>query len=89
MPLDATGLLPGAALVLSLRPERIHFTAAGQGLLDGRVSARFFLGSQWLYRLDTAVGELLVLRPNGDAPALDEGRDTGLAWSGAALRVLP
>jgi putative spermidine/putrescine transport system ATP-binding protein len=89
LPLDATGLLPGAALVLSLRPERIHFTAAGQGLLDGRVSARFFLGSQWLYRLDTAVGELMVLRPNGDAPALDEGSDTGLAWSGAALRVLP
>jgi putative spermidine/putrescine transport system ATP-binding protein len=89
LPLDATGLLPGAALVLSLRPERIHFTAAGQGLLDGRVSARFFLGSQWLYRLDTAVGELMVLRPNGEAPALNEGSDTGLAWSGAALRVLP
>ena len=86
---DSIGLAPGAPALLSLRPERIRFTAQAQGLLDGQVTARFFLGSQWLYRLETVAGELIVLCPNSDAPALEEGSVTGLSWSSAALRVLP
>jgi putative spermidine/putrescine transport system ATP-binding protein len=86
---DCVGLVPGAPALLSLRPERIRFTPPTQGLLDGQVTARFFLGSQWLYRVETVMGELVVLCPNGDTSVLDEGSLTGLSWSSAALRILP
>ena len=85
---DGIGLLAGAAVALSLRPERIRFVAAGQGRLDGQVSARFFLGSQWLCRMETDLGELAVVCTNGDARVPDEGERVGLQWSGDALRVL-
>ncbi|OIQ72708.1 TOBE domain protein [mine drainage metagenome] len=75
-------------MVLSLRPEKISFVPSGQGQIDGVVSARFFLGSQWLYHVGTAVGELLVTCPNGDTTPLPEQTRTGLAWARRSLKVL-
>jgi len=76
------------ALTLSLRPEKIDLVAAGEGRLQGRVLTRFFLGSQWLYRIETNIGELTVVRRNdGDAP-LEEGTAVGLDWPAELLRVL-
>lgn len=85
---DGAGLSQGAEVVLSLRPEKISFVPLGQGQMDGVVTARFFLGSQWLYHLGTPVGELLVACPNGDAQPLEEQQRTGLAWAAPSLRVL-
>ena len=87
--IDGAGLSLGRDLSLSLRPEKIRFVPTGQGQLDGVVTARFFLGSQWLFHLDTPVGPLLVACPNGDAPPLEERQQTGLAWATGSLRVLP
>ncbi|MCS3471881.1 putative spermidine/putrescine transport system ATP-binding protein [Pseudomonas sp. JUb42] len=76
------------ALTLSLRPEKIDLVPAGEGRLQGKVLTRYFLGSQWLYRIDTLIGEVTVVRRNnGDAP-LAEGIAVGLDWPAELLRVL-
>ena len=85
---DGAGLTTGAEVVLSLRPEKIHFVPSGQGCLDGVVRERFFLGSQWLYHLSTPVGEMTVACPNSDDAPLEELACTGLGWSERSLRVL-
>ena len=86
---EGPGLDAGREVLLSLRPEKIGFVPAGQGLLDGVISSRFFLGSQWLYELETPLGPLMVAHPNNDTPPLAEQDCTGLTWSVRALRVLP
>ncbi|MGH8803887.1 MAG: ABC transporter ATP-binding protein [Polaromonas sp.] len=86
---DAAGLAAGDAVVLSLRPEKIRLVPEGQGRLAGTVRERFFLGSQWLYQVATAAGELVVVCPNdGEAPA-EEGMSTGLDWPTQQVRLLP
>lgn len=89
--LDAQGrpqIAAGGALAISLRPEKIELRPAGEGRLQGRVLTRFFLGSQWLYRLETALGEVSVLRSNDGLPPLDEGQRVGLHWDDGLLRRL-
>jgi putative spermidine/putrescine transport system ATP-binding protein len=76
------------ALTLSLRPEKIDLVAAGSGRLQGKVVTRYFLGSQWLYRIETLIGELTVVRRNdGEAP-MEEGTPVGMDWQAGLLRVL-
>ena len=87
--IDGAGLRPDIDVVLSLRPEKISFVPAGQGQLDGVVTERFFLGSQWLYHLSTSVGQLVVACPNSDIAPLEEQGRTGLTWSPRSVRVLP
>ncbi|KTT10110.1 spermidine/putrescine ABC transporter ATPase [Pseudomonas oryzihabitans] len=89
--LDAQGrpqIAAGGTLAISLRPEKIELRPASEGRLQGRVLTRFFLGSQWLYRLETTLGELSVLRSNNGQPPLDEGQDVGLHWDDGLLRRL-
>ena len=85
---DTAGLALGADVTLSLRPEKIRFVPIGQGQVDGVVTARFFLGSQWLYHLGTPAGELVVACQNGDAQPLQVNGHTGLAWATGSLRVV-
>ena len=81
--------LPGeGALTLSLRPEKIDLVASGCGRLSGRIVTRYFLGSQWLYRIQTGVGEVTVVRRNDGQAPLDEGTAVGLDWQSELLRVL-
>ncbi|ABM56540.1 ABC transporter ATP-binding protein [Verminephrobacter eiseniae] len=80
---------PGAAVLLSVRPEKLQIVPVAQGRLDGAVCERFFLGSQWLYRVGSAVGELMVLAPNDGRNALHEGDRTGLDWPDHCMRLLP
>ncbi|WP_297839027.1 ABC transporter ATP-binding protein [Pseudomonas sp.] len=80
---------PGdGALTLSLRPEKIDLLDAGSGRLQGRISVRYFLGSQWLYRIATELGELTVVRRNDGSAPLSEGTTVGLDWQPELLRVL-
>ena len=75
-------------LTLSLRPEKIDLRQAGAGRLQGKVSSRFFLGSQWLYGVSTTLGELSVVRRNDGSAPLNEGTAVGLDWDATLLRVL-
>jgi putative spermidine/putrescine transport system ATP-binding protein len=52
-------------------------------------SGRFFLGSQWLYRVSTALGELEVSCANDGREPWPEQADVHLAWSDDVARVLP
>jgi putative spermidine/putrescine transport system ATP-binding protein len=74
--------------LLSLRPEKIDLLPAGTGQLQGRVLLRYFLGSQWLYRLSTDLGELTVVRRNDGSAPLSTGAAVGLDWPAGLLRVL-
>lgn len=86
---QAPGLAPGDAVVLSLRPEKIRLVPAGQGRLAGTVRQRFFLGSQWLYQVATAAGELMVVCANDGAAPAEEGTNIGLDWTAQQVRLLP
>lgn len=85
-PADLPG---GSSVLLSVRPEKIQLLGSGQGRLDGCVSERFFLGSQWLYSLTTDVGELMVLTPNDGREATEVNASVGLDWPTHCMRVLP
>lgn len=86
---DNAGFRPGAAVLLSVRPEKMQLCAIGSGRIDGEVSERFFLGSQWLYRVVTSVGDLMVLTPNDGRPALEEGTRAAVDWPDHCTRLLP
>lgn len=86
--LDAPGAEVGDAAVISLRPEKICLLSAGHGRLAGEVKERFFLGSQWLYRVNTAAGELVVLCPNDGAAPAEETQAVGLDWPAHQVRLL-
>ena len=84
----ASEMAAGAPVTLSIRPEKILLCQAGAGRLDGRIASRFFLGSQWLFTIETEAGTMTVSTPNqgGDPPA--EGAPVGLDWSPASVRVI-
>ncbi|MBI6631308.1 ABC transporter ATP-binding protein [Pseudomonas paralactis] len=75
-------------LTLSLRPEKIQLVEAGSGRVQGQVLDRYFFGSQWLYRIQTALGEITVVRSNDGSAPLDSGAAVGLQWQADLLRVL-
>ncbi|HET9577299.1 MAG TPA: TOBE domain-containing protein, partial [Usitatibacter sp.] len=63
---------------ITVRPERIRF--ASDGVLEGRIATRIFQGNHWLYQVDTAAGNVTVIRQNDGAPAPAEGETVRLAW---------
>ena len=82
------GHADGEALTIVLRPEKVTMTQ-GAGQVRGRVSERFFLGSQWLYRVECALGDIEVACPNDGSSPWDEQSEVALDWPRDAVRVLP
>ncbi|TKR56432.1 ABC transporter ATP-binding protein [Allopusillimonas ginsengisoli] len=81
---------PGQRVRLSLRPEKLLLVDEGKGQLPAcQVTSRFFLGSQWLYRLNTPVGSLTVVSPNTGFAPLAVNDQAGIDWADQAVRVLP
>jgi putative spermidine/putrescine transport system ATP-binding protein len=78
----------GAAVTVCLRPEKLFFTAEAQGTLAARVEERFFLGSQWLYRVVTELGELEVSCANDGSAPLEEHAQVHLAWARDVARLV-
>jgi putative spermidine/putrescine transport system ATP-binding protein len=76
-------------VIVSIRPEKIAFHPAGEGLIDGTVMARIFLGDHWLYQIETALGLLLVIRQNAGATEVETGGRVGLVWNAGQIRLLP
>ena len=50
---------------------------------------RFFLGSQWLYRVSCALGELEVACANDGRDPWPEQAEAALDWADDVVRVLP
>ena len=87
LPCEQASFPDGQTVALSLRPEKILLRSQGQGRLDGTIVNRFFLGSYWLFTVETPVGALSVSVPNhGEEPA-GEGDAVALDWTPASLRV--
>ncbi|MXQ14642.1 ABC transporter ATP-binding protein [Microvirga makkahensis] len=84
----APEIADGTPVTLSIRPEKILLCDAGAGRLDGRVASRFFLGSQWLFTVETPLGIMTVSIPNHGEEPPAEGSPVGLDWSPANLRVI-
>ncbi|WP_319773497.1 ABC transporter ATP-binding protein [Breoghania sp.] len=79
--------LPGPAR-MSLRPERIEIVAQ-DAILPGKIVERTFLGNQWLLRLETKIGDLIVLRRNVGQTTWELGTTVGLSFNPQDVRVLP
>ena len=79
---------PGAPALISVRPEKIQFKPRGSGRLDGQVQERFFLGSQWLYRVTSAHGDWFITSPNDGRPTIAPGDWAALDWSAQNVRFL-
>lgn len=80
--------LPPGPVEIALRPERIAIDPAGSGL-PGKVTERVFLGSQWLLKVETELGELLVSQRNVGRQEAAVGDRVFLSWNSAHLRILP
>ncbi len=79
----------GASVNVSIRPEKIRFTEAGKGILDGSIHARIFLGNQWIFQVDTELGDFVVISQNTGQEEVAEGHQIGLDWAAREVRVLP
>jgi len=88
LPQSTPGFPSGSSVLLTIRPEKLKLVAAGTGRLDGDVVERFFLGSQWLYRMKTPIGELMVVCANDGRTVLNVGQSSGIDWHDASTRVL-
>ncbi|HVE13761.1 MAG TPA: ABC transporter ATP-binding protein [Elusimicrobiota bacterium] len=88
-------LEPGAAVVLSLRPERIHLSASPVGELENRVASKveraIFLGSDVHYRLKLASGRVLLAQSiySPLRRVRREGERIFLQWRAEDASVLP
>ena len=83
---DGTGFEDGAGVMVCLRPEKLRF--APDGALAGRIEERFFLGSQWLYRVSSALGDLEVSCANDGSAPRAEGAAVLIDWSADVVRVV-
>jgi len=71
--LGRTNLVNGT----TVRPEKIWFATSG---LAGKVRTRIFQGNHWLYQVETAAGNVTVIRQNDGLPVPAEGEAVRLAW---------
>ncbi|OYU47199.1 MAG: Fe3+/spermidine/putrescine ABC transporter ATP-binding protein [Rhizobiales bacterium PAR1] len=87
LPCAPAGLSEGTAATFTIRPEKIALCAAGQGLIDGTITSRFFLGNTWLMQVETLAGSLAVSLPNQGEEPPRPGSPVALDWPASALRV--
>jgi putative spermidine/putrescine transport system ATP-binding protein len=78
---------PRGPLVAAVRPEKIAFAPPVAGRLCGTVRTRIFQGNHWLYRVDTPVGEVFVIRQNTGDVMPAEGEMVGLVWRAEDMTV--
>jgi putative spermidine/putrescine transport system ATP-binding protein len=77
------------AIEYIIRPEKLEFAAADAAFLQGRVSARVFLGNHWLYQVQTALGMVQLTHANTGLPQSAEGEQVGLRWAPEHARLVP
>ncbi|CAH2598617.1 Spermidine/putrescine import ATP-binding protein PotA [Rhodovastum atsumiense] len=80
---------PQGEVLCSLRPEKLWMTEPGSGQLRATIRSRLFLGTHWLFQVDSDLGELLVYQQNTNRVPPAEGDVVGLDWHASSLRVLP
>lgn len=71
-----------------VRPEKMRLVQAENAIVQGRVTARVFLGNHWLFQVNTQLGGIQVTEVNAGVPALAEGDAVGLTWEATHVRVV-
>jgi len=86
----AEGVEAGSKAVIMARPESLRLLEPGQGLAEGTVSARVYLGSSVEVFVKTHYGEILVQvdDPSGKRIA-GEGEAVSVGFNESLVRVLP
>jgi putative spermidine/putrescine transport system ATP-binding protein len=79
--------LPAAGLVI-VRPEKLRFCDPGPAALPGRMKTRIFQGNHWLCQVETAVGDVLVIRQNDGVMVPAEGEAVHVSWRAADMRAV-
>ena len=87
LPCGGAALADGDKAVLSIRPEKISLMPAGQGLLQGRIMGRFFLGSSWFFTIETPAGIIGVSQPNLGIEPSREGEPIALDWAAGSAHA--
>jgi len=93
--IPALGLeIAGRGTAVALRPERVRIAAqpmSGDVTVTGTVEETVYLGTATTYFVKTAAGGVIrVVTQNSDgAPIFAKGDNVHLAWSAAAMTVLP
>ncbi len=87
---EGRGLSDGAAVTVSLRPEKLRLSAQAEDQsIPGQVSAGIFLGNHWLYQIDSALGTLLVSEANRGTPPFARGDPVHIHWVREGVRLMP
>jgi putative spermidine/putrescine transport system ATP-binding protein len=76
----------GGSVAVTVRPEKIAFAENG---LKGTVRNRLFLGSQWLFQIETCAGVVLVIRQNSGESVPAEHDRVALAWRAEDMQLAP
>ncbi|MDA5558721.1 ABC transporter ATP-binding protein [Shimia sp. MMG029] len=84
--LPGHGMVTGASMQLSIRPEKFTLSPEGDGD-EVQVEAAIFHGANWLYRVRGAMGELFITQPNTGAPGFARGQTARLTWPDGALSM--
>ncbi|SEF65140.1 ABC transporter ATP-binding protein [Marinobacterium lutimaris] len=72
----------------ALRPEKIRFCSDAPKI-SGKVSNRVFLGSQWIYEVQTPLGDFLIYESNNQKhDEIQEGETVGLSWDSQDMRLI-
>ncbi|NSY99650.1 ABC transporter ATP-binding protein [Agrobacterium tumefaciens] len=68
-------------VTVTVRPEKVFFVDGAQpGAVAGRVRARIFQGTSWLYQIDTDYGDMMICRPNDGGSQYAEGTPVKMSW---------
>ncbi len=83
---DTLNCAPDAAVTVSVRPEKLHLSEEKTGFRV-KVDAAIFMGSSWLYRITSELGELFVTQPNTGVANFKKGDIAYLSWPEGALSL--
>lgn len=87
-PLHSGDAKHGDKVSIFIRPEKLQLAEAGSGHIDGQVTTRYFMGSQWFVTVTTPTGPMSVTLPNVGTPPPSEGETVGLKWQHNDCRIL-
>ncbi|MCV6602863.1 MAG: ABC transporter ATP-binding protein [Cohaesibacter sp.] len=84
--LPGHSLEEGRDLTISIRPEKFHMSDDASGH-EVEVRAAIFLGSSWLYRVSSKMGDLFITQPNNGSAGYKKGQSAYVRWSQDAVTL--
>jgi putative spermidine/putrescine transport system ATP-binding protein len=86
---NATGIAAGSSVFVSLRPEKLSLCGANETIgVAGEIEASIFHGDQWLYKVSSALGDVILTEPNVGGEPHKRKDKIRLTWAENAVRVL-